>query len=324
VNAPPRDTPAVLAEGLGFAYHGSRGPRREVLNAVSFAVPAGSLYGVLGPNGSGKSTLFRLLATLARPGQGRLSVFGSDVVTAAAEVRRRLGVVFQSPALDGHLTVRENLEIHARLLGVGAPREIARAIGSELERFGVEARAGERVRTLSGGVRRRVELAKALLGRPDLLLLDEPSTGLDPNARLELRRALLALRASGTTVLLTTHLMDEADDCDRLLLLDRGRVVAEGTPLALRAAVGGDVLRASGDPQRLRDLVAACSPELAGRLAGLEGGALRCEDPRSRELAAALLAGFGDGVDGVALERPSLEDVFVHFTGHGLSGETER
>jgi ABC-2 type transport system ATP-binding protein len=310
-------SPAVEAAGVGFSYRG-----RAALCGVDFRVESGEIYGFLGPNGGGKTTLFRLLATLARPQQGTLRVFGEDLATAAARVRRRLGVVFQSPALDLQLTVRENLVHHGHLYGLRGA-ELDRRIAAELDRFGLAGRAGDKALQLSGGLRRRAELAKALLPGPRLLLLDEPSTGLDPGARRDLWEALAGLRGEGVTVLLTTHFMEEGDRCNRLALLDQGRLVAEGAPSALKDEIGGDVVTFSG-------------PDLAGLAAALkelapEGrpvvrdGAVRLELERAHErvaqLAAAISGRSAGRIDAVTVARPTLEDVFLRRTGRRLHGE---
>jgi len=203
---------------------------RESLRGLSFSVASGALFAMLGPNGGGKTTLFRIISTLIAPTSGTVEVFGIDVGTHPAEARKQLGVVFQSPAIDPWLTVLENLRHHGYLYGLsGAP--LARGIERALERFGLTPRAGDRVGTLSGGLRRRVELAKALLPEPPLLVLDEPSSGLDPAARRELLQELRRLRDDeGTTIVLTTHLMEEAAVSDRVGILHEGRLVAIGAP----------------------------------------------------------------------------------------------
>jgi len=210
---------------------------RESLRGLSFSVASGDLFAMLGPNGGGKSTLFRIISTLMAPTSGTVDVFGRDVVKHPAEARRQLGIVFQSPAIDPWLTVLENLRHHGHLYGLsGAP--LGRSIERALERFGLTPRAGDRVGTLSGGLRRRVELAKALLPEPKLLVLDEPSSGLDPTARRELLQELRRLRDdAGTTIVLTTHLFEEAAAADRVGILHEGQLVAIGAPADLVANV---------------------------------------------------------------------------------------
>ena len=240
--------PAVEVLGLGYRY----GDRRA-LGEVTFSVSRREIFGLLGPNGSGKTTLFKILSTLMPAAEGRASVLGHDLAREPGPVRKRLGVVFQHPSLDPKLTVQENLIHHGHLYGLsgGALRSRARAL---LDRFDLGDRARDRAEKLSGGLKRRVELAKALLPRPELLLLDEPSTGLDPGARREFSAHLEQLRRQeGVTALLTTHLMDEAECSDRVGILDQGHLVALGAPDELKRRVGGDVvvIRAR-DPEQLR------------------------------------------------------------------------
>jgi ABC-2 type transport system ATP-binding protein len=314
-------TPAVEAQGLRFSYPARRGaPARPALAGVDFQAAAGEVFGFLGPNGGGKTTLFRILATLVKPDAGSLRVFGADLATQAREIRRRLGVVFQSPSLDLQLTVRENLVHQGHLYGLGG-RDLDQRIATGLERFGLAERANQRAKELSGGLRRRAEIAKALLHEPRLLLLDEPSTGLDPGARRDLWETLEALRASGVTVLLTTHFMDEGDRCDRLVLLSRGAVVAEGTPAALKEEIGGDVITLTGrDPEGLARDLAALHPDLTPLV---QDGAVRLERERGHELAARLAEALPGRIDAITVARPSLEDVFLRRTGHRLYEEGE-
>ncbi|HLT47564.1 MAG TPA: ABC transporter ATP-binding protein, partial [Rubricoccaceae bacterium] len=233
----PEAGAALTAEGVTHRY-GAHVALRE----VTFSVAPGERFALLGPNGGGKTTLFRLAATLMRPSEGRVTVFGHDTAGAPAAVRRRLGVIFQQPALDRELTVRESLRAHAALVGV--PRaEVGARAAEVLARFGLDEHAGRRVKALSGGLARRTDLARGLLHRPALLLLDEPTTGLDPAARRDLWDALDALlRRDGTTQVVATHLMDEAERCDRVGILDRGRLVALDTPDALKSRLGAETL----------------------------------------------------------------------------------
>ncbi|HEX3554189.1 MAG TPA: ATP-binding cassette domain-containing protein [Thermoanaerobaculia bacterium] len=317
------ETPAVEARGLRYSYPGKRkgGPTRPALAGLDFDVPAGSIFGFLGPNGGGKTTLFRILATLARPESGTVRTFGADLATQAREVRRRLGVVFQSPSLDVQLSVRENLVHQGHLYGLSG-RELDGRIAAALERFGLAERRDQRTKELSGGLRRRVEIAKALLHDPRLLLLDEPSTGLDPGARRDLRETLESLRAAGVTVLLTTHFMEEGDRCDRLVLLDRGTIVAEGAPAALKEEIGGDVVTLTGpDPAGLaRDLAA----RFPGPAPEVRDGAVRIERERAHELVARLAEAFPGRIDAVTVARPTLEDVFLHRTGRPFEDIEDR
>ena len=267
------------------------------------------LYGVLGPNGGGKSTLFRILATMLKPTSGRARVAGFDVVEQAHEVRRHLGVVFQTNSLDRQLTVEENLRCQGELQGVNT-QELSGRIDEVLQQMDLVERRRDLVRELSGGLARRAELAKALLHRPSILLLDEPSAGLDPHARRRLWETLDQIRATRPLlVLLTTHLLDEADRCDRLLLLHEGVRVCEGTPLELKAAIGGEVvLLKSKNPEQLMVLLAAHTPVLLPH-------AVRVEVPSGHRFASEMAESHPDLVDSVEFRRPTLEDVFFAATG---------
>jgi len=240
-------------------------------------------------------------------------IFGHDLVSEAAAIRRRLGVVFQRPSVDGKLTVRENLHHHGHLYGLrgAALRQRADAM---LDRLGLRERAGDLVETLCGGLQRRVELAKGLLHQPDLLLLDEPSTGLDPGARRDFNRYIAQLRdQEGVTVVLTTHYMEEAERCDRVGILHEGRLVSLGQPDQLKAEVGGDVVVIH--PQNTELLQAKIRDRL-GCDAVIVDGTLRVERPRGHEFIRDLVDAFPDEVKSVTFGKPTLEDVFIHLTGH--------
>ncbi|MFL6198380.1 MAG: ATP-binding cassette domain-containing protein [Thermoanaerobaculia bacterium] len=312
----PVEAAAVEARGVEYAYRSRKGVH-PALAGLSFQVAPGEIYGFLGPNGGGKTTLFRILATLARPQAGAVSIFGMQDSMA---IRRLLGVVFQNPSLDVHLTVRENLLHQGHLYGVSG-RELTQRIDLALERFGLAERREQRALELSGGLRRRVEIAKALLHRPRLLLLDEPSTGLDPGARRDLWSTLEGLRSEGVTVLLTTHFMEEGDRCGRLALIDRGTLVAEGSPAALKEEIGGDVVTLTGaDPEALSGEIQERFPDLAPEV---RDGAVRLERERGHELVARLIEALPGRVDAVTVARPTLEDVFLHRTGRRLYGGPE-
>jgi ABC-2 type transport system ATP-binding protein len=302
---------AISVQGVSFHY----GDRRAV-DDVSIEVAPGEIFGLLGPNGGGKTTLFRLLATLLPLTQGSASIDGVSVAADPSAVRRRIGVTFQSPSLDPKLTVRENLLCQGRLYGLsgGHLADRAAALAGEL---GVADRMRDRAETLSGGLKRRVEIAKCLLHEPRVLLLDEPSTGLDPGIRHALWQSLRNLVADrGLTILATTHLLDEAEHCGRLAILDRGRIVAIGAPHELRGAVGGECLTIHADDvASLADDISAAFQLPVQRL----DDALRIEHPRGAELLRDLMLRFGDRVRSVTLGRPTLEDVFIHHTGRRLS-----
>jgi len=292
---------SVEVDGLTHRYG-----ERLALDGVSFSVRSGEVFGVVGPNGGGKSTLFKILSTALRPSSGKARVAGVDIADDA--VRRKICVVFQAPSLDQKLTVAENLLHHGHLYGLSGGGLRTR-IGEELGRFKLSDRAGDRVEKLSGGLQRRVELAKSLLHRPEVLLLDEPSTGLDPGARHDLWEALRSLK--GVTVLLTTHLLEEAERCDRLAILHKGKLAALGEPLALRGEIGGDVVTVrTRDPEGL----AAALKEKLGEAPQVIPGAVRMSRDRGHELVAKLLESFPDRIEAVTVAKPSLEDVVMSKT----------
>ncbi|GIK16775.1 MAG: ABC transporter [Planctomycetota bacterium] len=307
-----RPTPAVSVQEIGHEY-GSR----TALTDLTFDVAPGEFVALLGPNGCGKTTLFRILATLMRPTRGRASVLGADVGADPGAVRRRIGVTFQSPSVDGRLSVRENLMHHGHLYGLRG-RELSARIEARLEGVQLRDRAGDRVDRLSGGMRRRVEIAKSLLHEPDVLLMDEPSTGLDPAARRSLADLLAGLRRErGLTCLMTTHLMDEAEGCDRVAILDRGRLVALDAPSALKACVGGEVVKVQAEDA---GAVAARIREEFGLAPQETDRGLCIADPRGHALAARLAERFGDRIRSITVSRPSLEDVFLRLTGRRFEG----
>ncbi|NBC19114.1 MAG: ATP-binding cassette domain-containing protein [Bacteroidetes bacterium] len=289
------------------------------LRDVTLTVAPGTLFGLLGPNGGGKTTLFRILSTLLTPSEGTARVQDLDVTARPDAVRRHLGVVFQEPALDESLTVAENLRYHGALYGLHGTTLTAR-LQHLAGVFGVADRLGDRVQTLSGGLRRRTDLARGLLHRPDVLLLDEPTTGLDPAARHAFWQALARLRqAEGTTLLVATHLMDEAERCDEVGILDRGRLVAHGTPDALKTALGGETLwLETADAATLRDRVAARF-DLDVRVIG---EAVQISHPEAHDLLPALYDAFGPQIDSATVRRPTLEDVFMVHAGHTFEGRT--
>jgi len=298
----------VSVENVIFLYG-----ERPALAGVSFEVRENEIFGVLGPNGGGKSTLFKILATMLPPRSGSARIAGFDVDRQSSEVRRRIGVVFQSQSLDRKLTVAENLRAQGQLFGLRGHKLTCR--GNEvLERLGLATRRDDLVDSLSGGLRRRVEIAKGLLHEPSVLLMDEPSTGLDPGARRELWAYIEELRRSqGVTVLLTTHILDEADRCDRILLVHNGKVVTEGAPSELKARIGGDVvvLEVAGDPAVVREEIL----RRFGASATLVNGSLRVEIGNGHRFIAEVVEAFPGVVQSVALHKPTLEDVFLDETG---------
>lgn len=305
--------PGVVVEGLSHRYG-----TREALRGVQLSIERGEIFALLGPNGGGKSTLFRILSTLVPPQSGRAIVLGIDLAAAPALLRPRLGVVFQNPGLDPKLTVRENLVHHGHLFGLHGAR-LERRIDDLLGRLDLADRAGDLVEVLSGGLARRAELARGFVHSPELLLLDEPSTGLDPGARRDFFELLRELRdGEGVTVVLTTHFIEEADRADRVAILDRGSVVAVGRPDELKRSVGGDVVVIHAeDPERLRRAI----HDRFGVETKIVDGALRIEQPRGHEFVRDVVESFAREVQSVSFGRPTLEDVFVHFTGREFWGQ---
>ena len=286
---------------------------RKALGGVSFDVRRGEIFGLLGPNGGGKTTLFRILSTSFAPTSGEAAVFGEDVRSHPEHIRRRIGVVFQSPSLDKKLTVRENLMHHGHLYGLRGS-ELRKRMNEMMERLAVTDRRDSMVETLSGGLQRRVELAKGLLHRPELLILDEPSVGLDPGGRIDLWIYLQRLRdKEGVTILMTTHLTDEADRCDQVLILNQGLVVASGTPDALKNEIGGDVVVITAhEPEKLRAMIAA----KFGVRPSLLNGKIRVEKEGGHAFVSQVVEAFSSMIESVTLSKPTLEDVFIARTGH--------
>jgi ABC-2 type transport system ATP-binding protein len=278
---------------------------------VSFSVARGEMFALLGPNGGGKTTLFKILSTLIRPTSGVVRLWGLDLSREPLLVRQRLGVVFQHPSLDRKLTVLENLRHHGHLYGL-ARSNLERRMQAMLARVGLIDRANDLVETLSGGLQRRVELAKGLLHKPDILVLDEPNTGLDPAARRDFMNYLQHLREQdGVTILLTTHFMEDAERCDRVGILHEGKLVALGAPDALKQSIGGDiVVIQSPDPHGLQKKLR----ERFGCEATVVDGTLRVERPRGHEFIRDVVEAFPGKITSAAFGRPTLEDVFIHLT----------
>jgi ABC-2 type transport system ATP-binding protein len=298
----------VEVEDLSHSYNGHR-----ALAGVTFDVTRGEIFGLLGPNGGGKTTLFRVLSTLFPPSSGSATVLGLDILKQASKVRERLGVVFQNPSLDIKLTVAENLVHQGHLYGLRG-RPLRARVDEMMERLRITDRASDLVETLSGGLRRRVELAKGMLHEPELLILDEPSVGLDPGARHDLWQYLEELRDSGkVTILVTTHLIDEADRCDRVLILHKGEVVGRGSPAGLKNKIGGDIIAlTTTDPDALRTKIS----EKFDLQPVVLDGTVRIEKQNGHEFIARLIEAFPGMIDTVTLAKPTLEDVFIDRTGH--------
>lgn len=299
---------AVRVEGLSHRYG-----ERRALDELTLEIETGEVFVFLGPNGGGKTTLFRVLSTLIPPQTGRVEVLGCELPAEAGRVRGEIGVAFQAPSLDKKLTVAENLRYQAALYGLSGA-EARRRSDEMLGQLGVADRAKDLVETLSGGLRRRVELAKTMIHRPQLLLLDEPSTGLDPGARSDLWQYLRRLRGElGVTVALTTHLLEEAERADRIAILNEGKLVALDAPDALKASVGGDSISIeTDDPQALSRAV----QERFGVAASVVDGAVRLELPGGHEWIPRLMEAFPERITAIRLGKPTLEDVFIEKTGH--------
>ncbi|MFJ9575046.1 ATP-binding cassette domain-containing protein [Streptomyces sp. NPDC101191] len=324
--ASPDTTPAaglayaISTRGLVKSYPGPDGTAVHALRGLDLDVLQGETFAFLGPNGAGKSTTIALLCALARPTAGRATVAGADVLSRPDQVRRQVGMLFQHSALDPDLTAEQNLHIHARLYGLSR-RDARRRATETLGAVGLSDRRRSPVRTLSGGMRRRLELARGLLHAPRILFLDEPTTGLDPHARAQVWEHLRALRdRQGTTLFLTTHYLEEAENCDRLAIIDGGRLVAQGTPFALKAAIGDDlVVLRTGDDPAAHHVVRRTVPPGTVTALDTEGIRLRVPDGSSwiPRLCAALEA-HGIPVRAASATPPTLDDVFFHHTGRSI------
>lgn len=310
-----RGPTVVEVDGLTHRYG-----EHLALNGLSFTVSRGEIFGLLGPNGGGKTTTFRILSTLIKPGGGSVRILGHDVVAQAHEVRRHIGVVFQAPSLDKKLTAYENLLHQGHLYGMSGAG-LKDRIKLLLDRVKLGERAHEYVERFSGGMRRRVELAKGLLHGPEILILDEPSTGLDPGARHDLWHYLAQLsREEGVTSLLTTHYMEEAAHCNRIAIINKGERVALDTPENLRATIGGDVVTLEvREPEKVQ---AEIRDKLNVDVKVFDGG-LRIERENGHELIAKLAEMLPGRIESMTLSKPTLEDVFIRMTGHKFWVESE-
>jgi daunorubicin resistance ABC transporter ATP-binding subunit len=309
------ETVAIRADGVRHAFGDV-----VALDGLDLEVEAGTVFGLLGPNGAGKTTLVRVLATLLKPQAGRAVVLGHDTVAEPLAVRRRIGLAGQFAAVDEELTGRENVEMVARLYRVPA-REVRARTADVLERFGLAEVADRAVSTYSGGMRRRLDLGASLTGRPPVLLLDEPTTGLDPRTRQELWSIVDELRRGGTTVLLTTQYLDEADRlAQRIAVVDHGRIVAAGTAAELKTTVGAEVLAVRvADTARTTDAAAALADLTSGDEPTVDVAAGEVRIPVAGASASAeavrRLDARGLAVAAVELQQPSLDDVFLTLTG---------
>ena len=304
----------IQIAGLGHQYDA-----RVALENVSFEVREAEIFGLLGPNGSGKTTLFRILSTLMLPSSGQATVMGFDAARQPNQVRRRIGVVFQAESVDAKLSAAENLWHQGHLYGLRGAALQSR-IQEMLGRVALADRANDRVETFSGGMQRRVELAKGLLHHPSVLLLDEPSTGLDPGARRDLWLYLRKLRdEEHITIIVTTHLMEEAEYCDRLAILSHGKLVALGTPGELKREIGGDVilLEPAADPE---SLAARIGDRFHVQPAVIDGK-VRLEIGQGHRFVTDVVEAFPGEIQSVSVSKPTLEDVFIDRTGHRFWNE---
>ena len=306
----------ISVQDLVHRYDG-----RAALNGVSFEVQQAELFGLLGPNGSGKTTLFRILSTLMIPSGGRAVIMGYDAAKDPDQLRRQIGVVFQAQSIDVKLTAEENLWHQGHLYGLHGSALKSR-IADMLSRVGLSDRAHEKAEAFSGGMQRRLELAKGLLHHPAVLLLDEPTTGLDPGARRDLWQYLQILRdQERVTVLVTTHLMEEAEHCDRLAILNEGKLVALGTPADLRHEIGGDViLLDTPNPDALAE-------RILGRFnlhAQVLGGQVRLERENGHRFITDVVEAFPGEINAISVSKPTLEDVFIRRTGHKFWTDREK
>lgn len=303
-------THALAVKNVSFAYG-----ETLALRDVSFDVAPGTLFGVLGPNGSGKTTLFRIISTLLRPDRGTVVVGGRDVVADAASVRAAIGSVFQQPALDEELTVRENIRTAAALYGLRRA-DANRRIDLLSRNFDLTPRLDDRIGVLSGGLKRRADLIRGLVHSPDLLLLDEPTSALDPVARRSFWDYLSALRRTeGTTMIAATHLMDEAERCDMLAILDRGRLVGIGSPVELVERLGGEAIWI--ESERPEDAARAVEDRF-GWSARVIGRTVQIRHRDPYAALAPLHDSLGSMIHSATIRRPSLEDVFVSLTGRRI------
>jgi ABC-2 type transport system ATP-binding protein len=317
--------PAILVEGLTKSFGEVR-----ALRGIDLTVPRGTVLGVLGPNGAGKTTAVRILTTLLRPDGGRALVEGLDVVRQPAAVRRSIGLSGQSAAIQEELTGRENLEIVGRLYHLSWPRARTRA-AELLDQFGLSDAANRPAKTYSGGMQRRLDLAASLVGQPKVLFLDEPTTGLDPRARLGMWEIIRSLVAGGTTLLLTTQYLDEADElANEIVVIDHGQVIAAGTAEELKGRIGGDVLEFTvPDRDRVADAAEAIARIGEGephvdKETGVINVGVGGRGSDALIEAVRGLDGAGVQTQGLALRRPSLDDVFMALTGHVAEEEGQQ
>ncbi|WP_034268606.1 daunorubicin resistance protein DrrA family ABC transporter ATP-binding protein [Haloechinothrix halophila] len=311
VSSGSKESPAIQVADLAKRY-GSI----DAVRGVSFAVKKGELFAFLGPNGAGKTTTINMLCTLALPSSGGATVAGFDIAGQARQVRRHIGLVFQNYTLDPQLTAEENLRFHAVLYRI--PRhEVSARMERVLNLVDLLDRKSSRVSTFSGGMIRRLEIARALLHMPRVLFLDEPTVGLDPQTRSRMWQDVLHMRKEDVTIFLTTHYLDEAENADRIAIMDHGEIVACDTPAALKAAVGADAVDlVTADDTVARDSLAQC-----GYDAHIIGGGVRVYVADGERSVSGLVAGSDVEIQQLRVHRPTLDDVFMHFTGRDIRAE---
>lgn len=321
--------PGAISSDLAVETHGlvKRFKETTAVDGIDLAIPRGGIYGVLGPNGAGKTTAIRMLATLLRPDAGEARVLGHDVFVEPKIIRQKIALTGQFASLDEDLTGIENLVLLARLLGFGG--QAARARGMNLlEAFGLKDAAGRQVKKYSGGMRRRLDIAGSLLVTPELIFLDEPTTGIDPRSRNQVWDIIRTLVAGGTTVLLTTQYLEEADQlADRLAVIDHGRVIAEGTPGKLKAQVGSGALKVRvidpADREQAAEIIGVTLGTEAAREADAAALSVRLAEHQTAAAALSALENSGIGIETFALGQPSLDEVFLALTGKPAEPRSE-
>src|SRR3954452_24435 len=308
--SPPQPAAAIAVDGLAKRYGDV-----EAVRGVDFDVAPGEVFGFLGPNGAGKSTTINMLCTLVRPTGGSARVAGFDVATQRDDVRRHIGLVFQDPTLDRYLTAEQNLQLHAELYGIDAAA-IPGRMRQMLEMVDLWDRRGDTVMTFSGGMRRRLEIARGLMHSPRVLFLDEPTIGLDPQTRSSIWRYIRALQErEETTIFMTTHYMDEAEFCDRIAIMDRGELVVLDTPEALKASVGADRVRLGTADD---EAAIAALADRFGIDASMSEGAVTFFVAAGEAFVPRLFAELGVPITAVSVSRPTLDDVFMRYTGSSI------
>ena len=309
----------IIAENLRKEFKAKKGEIIKAVKGVSFHVQKGEVFGFLGPNGAGKTTTINILCTLLKPTSGRAILNGYDVIGQPHQVRQSIGLVFQDPSLDERLTARENLEFHGMIYGMSRPSR-SREIDKVLAMVELDKRKDDLVNTFSGGMRRRLEIARGLLHKPEVLFLDEPTLGLDPQTRSHIWSYLHKLREeSNITIFLTTHYMEEAENCGSIAIIDNGDIVARGTPNGLKEKVGGDIIHLKANDNKI-------AAEFVKRVYGYEvnngGNSISFEVEHGEEFLPSFIKNTDFEIYSVGVRRPTLEDVFLKLTGHAIREES--